>query len=254
MNCLRTVAAIFILIVSNLVNISNATLITTENQSLRSTIVYGYSTEIGEGNRNSSNSQLILNSFDSSLGVLDGAELKLSFAYSNYYETAFHGTTAEMRGSIYGIASSDTVVSLTDSIGNTNTIFDNSIGGSTGCDLSTDGFDYYHVQRCEDLTGFKNAVSIGWMYIDLADLGYINFLQEENSLVLNFDLEAYALIVERSAHLNQGITARAYLQSASATITYNYNEVVADVPEPSTLAIFALGLMGLASRRFMRKS
>ena len=27
-----------------------------------------------------------------------------------------------------------------------------------------------------------------------------------------------------------------------------------DVPEPSTLAIFALGLMGLASRRFMKKS
>lgn len=29
---------------------------------------------------------------------------------------------------------------------------------------------------------------------------------------------------------------------------------VAEVPEPSTLAIFVLGLMGLASRRFMKKS
>jgi hypothetical protein len=34
-----------------------------------------------------------------------------------------------------------------------------------------------------------------------------------------------------------------------ATVTMSY-----EVPEPSTLAIFALGLMGLASRRFMKKS
>jgi hypothetical protein len=35
--------------------------------------------------------------------------------------------------------------------------------------------------------------------------------------------------------------------------TFGTWEIV-DVPEPSTLAIFALGLMGLASRRFMKKS
>jgi hypothetical protein len=34
----------------------------------------------------------------------------------------------------------------------------------------------------------------------------------------------------------------------------NMSISTAEVPEPSTLAIFALGLMGLASRRFMKKS
>ena len=34
----------------------------------------------------------------------------------------------------------------------------------------------------------------------------------------------------------------------------NVSYSATDVPEPSTLAIFALGLMGLASRRFMKKS
>jgi hypothetical protein len=38
----------------------------------------------------------------------------------------------------------------------------------------------------------------------------------------------------------------------SATVSYNDGKV--DVPEPSTLAIFALGLMGLASRRFKKQS
>ena len=32
------------------------------------------------------------------------------------------------------------------------------------------------------------------------------------------------------------------------------NDPVVDVPEPSTLAIFTLGLIGLASRRFKKKA
>jgi len=43
------------------------------------------------------------------------------------------------------------------------------------------------------------------------------------------------------------------LSTASITTTIRYNDTT-PVPEPSTLAIFALGLMGLASRRFMKKS
>jgi hypothetical protein len=40
--------------------------------------------------------------------------------------------------------------------------------------------------------------------------------------------------------------------SGSATWSYKANNV--DVPEPSTLAIFALGMIGLASRRFKKQS
>jgi hypothetical protein len=39
-------------------------------------------------------------------------------------------------------------------------------------------------------------------------------------------------------------------QTGTVSLSYEYSEV----PEPSTLAIFALGLMGLASRRFKKKS
>jgi len=41
---------------------------------------------------------------------------------------------------------------------------------------------------------------------------------------------------------------------SQASLIGTWERVVQDVPEPSTLAIFALGLMGLASRRFMKKS
>ncbi|MEP7703450.1 PEP-CTERM sorting domain-containing protein [Paraglaciecola sp. 25GB23A] len=41
---------------------------------------------------------------------------------------------------------------------------------------------------------------------------------------------------------------------SQASLIGTWQRVVQDVPEPSTLAIFALGLMGLASRRFMKKS
>ncbi|XPF95996.1 PEP-CTERM sorting domain-containing protein [Colwellia sp. RE-S-Sl-9] len=38
----------------------------------------------------------------------------------------------------------------------------------------------------------------------------------------------------------------------TAQISYDYTDDVASVPEPSTLAIFALGIMGLASRKFKK--
>jgi hypothetical protein len=44
-----------------------------------------------------------------------------------------------------------------------------------------------------------------------------------------------------------------YLVSAKMTIDVEPNPAI-DVPEPSTLAIFALGMMGLASRRFKKEA
>jgi len=54
---------------------------------------------------------------------------------------------------------------------------------------------------------------------------------------------------------NQGVTG--YVDNVSVNVgnfskTYDFEKV--DVPEPSTLAIFALGMMGLASRRFKKQS
>ena len=46
-----------------------------------------------------------------------------------------------------------------------------------------------------------------------------------------------------------------YTNNPNVTIVVTKDAFIpTDVPEPSTLAIFALGLMGLASRRFMKKS
>jgi len=39
-----------------------------------------------------------------------------------------------------------------------------------------------------------------------------------------------------------------------ATLTLTFDETTTPVPEPSTLAIFALGMIGLASRRFKKQS
>jgi hypothetical protein len=39
-----------------------------------------------------------------------------------------------------------------------------------------------------------------------------------------------------------------------ATVVYDYTAAAMPVPEPSTLAIFALGMIGLASRRFKKQS
>jgi len=46
----------------------------------------------------------------------------------------------------------------------------------------------------------------------------------------------------------------AYWDDISLTTTANTNSAPSSVPEPSTLAIFALGLMGVASRRFKKQS
>ena len=64
-----------------------------------------------------------------------------------------------------------------------------------------------------------------------------------------------ALVEDRSGY-NTGIS----YQNHIASVDYSRKKVgsllikAADVPEPSTLAIFALGMIGLASRRFKKKS
>jgi len=46
----------------------------------------------------------------------------------------------------------------------------------------------------------------------------------------------------------------AYLLNSVTSISSNVGLTTSSVPEPSTLAIFALGIMGLASRRFKKQS
>ena len=54
---------------------------------------------------------------------------------------------------------------------------------------------------------------------------------------------------------SKGFTVRQTRNDANVTWSLNHigYQVVSQVPEPSTLAIFALGIMGLASRRFKKK-
>ncbi|WP_293750339.1 PEP-CTERM sorting domain-containing protein [uncultured Paraglaciecola sp.] len=71
----------------------------------------------------------------------------------------------------------------------------------------------------------------------------------------NVDAASYASALNGAQSGNVYAPADRDRDIANATLIGAWEVIGAtDVPEPSTLAIFALGLMGLASRRFMKKS
>jgi hypothetical protein len=66
-----------------------------------------------------------------------------------------------------------------------------------------------------------------------------------------YDLTADASSYSAVSFLNGGQSAKS---EAHFSLVFTPNASVAAVPEPSTLAIFALGIMGLASRRFKKQA
>ncbi|WP_259367983.1 PEP-CTERM sorting domain-containing protein [Colwellia sp. BRX8-9] len=58
---------------------------------------------------------------------------------------------------------------------------------------------------------------------------------------------------DNSSLVSENNTGRAFASGGLSGFAY-YHDTVVDVPEPTTLAIFALGIMGLAVRRFKKQS
>jgi hypothetical protein len=71
-----------------------------------------------------------------------------------------------------------------------------------------------------------------------------------NSFLVN-DIFSFNVNFDSGVHVSFGNDGIGSSNSPYVKATYTYNSVA--VPEPSTLAIFALGLMGLASRRFKKQ-
>jgi hypothetical protein len=78
--------------------------------------------------------------------------------------------------------------------------------------------------------------------VNATNTAYARVLRVLNYQNANFDLYGYDADIQIYTHY--GDRGGMFLRSSDIT----------DVPEPSTLAIFALGLMGLASRRFKKQA
>jgi len=106
------------------------------------------------------------------------------------------------------------------------------------------------------------------------NFGTINYLtsgttvlqQQQNYIEFYFDLTLSAvmtneLLADDSATFEVNFSEQVHefnihytnIGAAYAKIDFTYEQST-DVPEPSTLAIFALGMIGLASRRFKKQS
>jgi hypothetical protein len=160
------------------------------------------------------------------------------------------------------------------------TTFDNDIN-VTGIDLNFDDIGATTIEvysRLGSYEGFEGS-SIGWALMSSTILASTNargtptFLDlTDFALSANTTYGIYFYSTNHAVDLEYTNGANTYSNSDvsivagvgindffdgvnrprtwNGTVFYDVNEV----PEPSTLAIFALGLMGLASRRFMKKS
>jgi hypothetical protein len=103
-----------------------------------------------------------------------------------------------------------------------------------------------------DFTDFTLASSTTYgIYITSSGGSGFNYTNGGNTYV-NSDLTLIAGIGK--TYVSQTDFTGANFSPRTWNGTIRYDTITADVPEPSTLAIFALGIMGLASRRFKKQS
>jgi hypothetical protein len=121
---------------------------------------------------------------------------------------------------------------------------------SAGIDLNS-----FNTLKTSEYTMENGVLTNFSMYYSNKDFLYLSFtVEKERILALKYttgdDPSALGTIIYKETAPNQKIE-----NSASGPLTISvYAPLVTEVPESPTLAIFALGLMALVSRRFKKQS
>ncbi|WP_293746705.1 PEP-CTERM sorting domain-containing protein [uncultured Paraglaciecola sp.] len=107
--------------------------------------------------------------------------------------------------------------------------------------------------RAESFIGAGNVFTNGDTYSTLYDRVPIDFNEAGNSSIVNGILD-WNFQRDDSISFRHNRYSRTQVYDGTLTLDRFYLTSLVQVPEPSTLAIFALGLMGLALRRFKKQS
>jgi len=186
--------------------------------------------------------------FDTSLGLLTSIRINIDgylTGTSDHYagftdDSAVNGTQSASTATHYGAYSI---------IGGTS-LGDLNFGTASGCTYRPLRDSYLCLSNLPDETS-SGAV----------DFDYSATLTE--GALFDFIMNGFALGVGTGTTVNaQTLAAETWARGSTSltgkvSMTYTFTEVVAEVasevPEPSTLTIFALGMIGLASRRFKKQ-
>jgi hypothetical protein len=143
-----------------------------------------------------------------------------------------------------------------------NITFDDSIAGESGSNtiLGITDFQMRTFGAFETTFGFEDIDRFSWYYLYSNDLGsprvYEGLSNRAYFAIGVSNDDGYSMTntnyISQGLYLNNSQLVR-YLNDPIGSRTAVLEPSTA-VPEPSTLAIFALGLMGLASRRFKKQS
>lgn len=108
------------------------------------------------------------------------------------------------------------------------------------------GGGVFDIESLDAATGWADFVGLSSIDLvgTLSDGGVVNQTVAVNSTWISFTLNGFV-----------NLTQLVFTSSEGVSLDDFNNEIrTADVPEPSTLAIFALGMIGLVSRRYREHS
>lgn len=120
---------------------------------------------------------------------------------------------------------------------------------------ATDDLNQFNGQRVNEYTMANGVLTAFNMFYWTEDLGLkLRDVHQRRTMMMAYDIGVVP-VAQGTIRFNKWSTEGNSVNEGSGPLTISaYAPLGTEVPEPSTLAIFALGLMALVSRRFKKQS